>query len=458
MAISSSGIISGLNVSSIVSALMSVEKLPLERLQTQQSTAESKISAMGKIKSAISALQEAAEDISDISDLYSYKGTVTDTDVASATTTGSAVAGTYSLEVEQLATNHKLTSSATVDPSAGGTLTIEIGSTATGSFVAKSGTSPVAVTINAGASLSDVAEAVNNADAGVSATIINGTDGPQLVLTSEETGEINQIKITSTISGLGFDPDNPVTAGNMTQATEAKNAIVKIDGITIADTTSNTVTDAITGITLTLTGTNDNAPTQLVVSNDTSEVETKLQAFVDAYNTARKTMKDLSQYDAEGDNTGILNGDSTVSSALNQLRSLLSTVPAGASSAYQYLSDLGIESSSDGTLSLDSDALESAMKTDFASMAKTIAAYGSAYSTLATEMNDSDGMITTRLDGLNSTSDDLDDRIAAQERLLDVIQTRYESQFTALETLLASLQTTETYLTQQLASLNKSSS
>ena len=458
MAISSSGIISGLDVDSIVSGLMVMEKLPLQRLQTQLSTTESKISAMGQIKSAIAALQEAAEDISDIEDLYSYKGTVADTDVASATTTSEAVAGTYSIEVEQLATNHKLISSATADPSGGGTLTIEIGSTASGSFVAKSGTSPVAITIDSGASLSDVAEAINDSDAGVSATIINGTSGPQLVLTSEETGEINQIKITSTISGLGFDPDAPSTSGNLTQATEAKNAILKIDGITIADTTSNTVTNAITGVTLTLTGTNDNDPTQLVISNDTSEVETKLQAFVDAYNSARSTMKTLSQYDSSGEDTGILNGDSTVSSAENQLRSLLSTIPSGASSSYQYLSDLGIESSSDGTLTLDTDKLESVIKTDFASVAKTISAYGASYSALTTAMNDSEGLITVRIDGLNSTSDNLEDRIEEQERLLELIQARYETQFTNLETLLASLNTTSSYLETQLASLSSSSS
>lgn len=454
MAISSSGIISGLNVDSIVSGLMSIEKLPLQRLQTKQTTVGSKISAMGKIKSAIAALQEAAKDISKASNLYSYKGTLANTDVASAATTSGAVAGTYSIEVEQLATNHKLMSSATVDPSAGGTLTIEIGSTASGSFVAKSGTSPVAVTINAGASLSDVAKAINNTEAGVSATVINGTSGPQLVLTSKETGEVNQIKITSSISGLGFDPDNPATVGNLTQATEAKNAILKVDGITIANTTSNTVKDAITGVTLTLTETNDNAPTQLVVSNDTTEVETKLQAFVDAYNTARKTMKDLSQYDSSGKNTGVLNGDNTVSSALNQLRGLLSTVPAGVSGNYQYLSDLGIESTGDGTLKLDSTKLQSAVKSDFAAVASTVAAYGTAFDSLTTKMNESEGLISVRLDGLNSSSNTLSNQIDKQQQLLKLVQARYEAQFTSLETLLAQLQTTSTYLTQQLSSLS----
>ena len=456
MAISSTGIVSGLDVTSIISGLMALEELPLQRLETKLSTVESQISAMGQIKSAISSLQEAAEDISDISDLYTYKGTVADTDIASAVTTSDAVAGTYSIEVEQLATNHKLMSSTSVDTSAGGTLSIEIGSTATGSFVAKSGTSAVSVTIDANASLSEVAKAINDSDAGVSATVINGENGAQLVITSEETGEINQIKITSTISGLGFNPDDPSASGNLTQSVEAKNAILKIDGITIADTTSNTVTDAITGVTLTLTGTNDGDPTKLVISNDTSEVETKLQAFVDAYNTARDTMEELSQYDVEGEDTGILSGDNTVSTAMNQLRSLLSTVASGASSEYEYLSQIGVESSSDGTLSLDTDTLESVMKTDFASVAKTIAAYGTAFSTLTTDMNDSEGLITNRIDGLNTTSDGLEESIDKQERLLEIIETRYEAQFTALETLLASLKTTESYLTSQLASLNDS--
>lgn len=459
MTVSSAGILSGLDTTKIISGLMALERLPLERLQTQKSTVASKISAMGKVKSAIASLQEAAANIAKTSSLYSYKGALTDTSIATATTTSSAVAGTYSVEVEQLATNHKLQSAATVDPSAGGSLTIEIGSTASGGFVPKSGTSAVAVTIDAGSSLSDVATAINEANAGVSATVVNGTDGPQLIVTSDETGETNQIKITSTISGLGFDPENPLTGGNMTQATEAKNAILKIDGITIANTTSNTVTDAITGVTLNLTATNDNTPTQLVISNDSSNLETKLQAFVDAYNSARSTIKTLSKYDSTGESTGILNGDTTVTSALNQLRGLLSTVPSDVSSSYQYLSELGVNSSSDGTLSLDTDVLETAMATDFSSVAKTVAAYGTAFDTLTTDMNDSeDGLISVRIDGLNTTSNNLDDRIESTSRLIAMVQARYEAQFTALETLLASMNTTSTYLSQQLENLVGSSS
>ena len=449
------GLVSGLDTESIVSKLMAVERQPLTRLETKQTTVKSQISALGQIKSKIAALQDAAEAISSASSLYSYKATVATSSVASATTTSSAAAGTYSLEVVQLATNHKIKSSTTIDPSSGGTMTIELGSTSSGSFVSSSSTP---VSISSGASLTDVAKAINTANAGVTATVVSGTSGSQLIVTSKDTGEAKQIKITSSITGLEFNPDDPSATGNMSQVTEAKDAIVKVDGITLANTSSNTVTDAVTGVTLTLTGTNKDNPTQLTISNDSSNLQSLLKTFVDAYNSARSTIKTLSKYDSSGTSTGVLNGDTTTSSALNQLRGLLSAVPSGAGSTYQYLSDLGISSSSDGTLSLDTTKLTKAMTADFSDVAKTVAAYGTAFNTLTTKMNGTDGLITSRIDGLTTTSSKLSDRIDSMERLLTITQTRYEAQFTSLEKILSSMQTTSTYLTQQLANLNKSSS
>jgi flagellar hook-associated protein 2 len=444
MAILSSGIISGLDTGSLVSALMTYERAPVQRMQTQQTSVEGKISAMGKIKSALSTLQEAAKNISNSSNLYAYKGSVTNADVASVTAGKNAVAGSYKLEVEQLATYHKLTSSGAIDTTSGGTLKIQLGDDEN---------SAVNVNIAAGASLSDIAKAINDSDAGASATVVNGTNGPQLVLTSKETGETNRMKITSDIDGLGFDPADPTAAGNMQQAVAAQNAIVKIDGIALANTTSNTITDAIEGVNLTLKATNTGNPTQIVINSDNSDMETKVQAFVDAYNAARGALKDLSKFDSTGKNNGVLNGDSTVSNAMNQLRSALSTVPENTSGAYQYLSQLGIETSSSGVLSINKNKFAEALKTDFASVAKTVSAYGSVYDRLTTEMNGTDGLIANRLDGLNASSKDLKNRIETQERRLAIVQTRYEKQFANLEGLLASFKTTENYLSQQLSSL-----
>ena len=455
MAISSSGVGSGLDVSSIVSQLMAIERQPVTRLQTRQTTYTNQISALGKIKSAIAALQTTASAMSTTDKLNSFKAMLADTTIGSATTTSSAVGGTYSLEVERLASTHKLISATTVDPSTGGTLSIEIGSTATGSFVPKSGTSAVSVTINAGATLASGASAINAADAGVSATIVNGASGAQLVVTSKASGETNQIKISTSMSGLAFDPITPLAAGNMAQKDPGQDAILKIDGITIANTSSNTVTDAITGVTLNLTKTNDDNPTLLTISNDTSGLKTKAADFVKAYNDARAMMKDLTKYDSTGKANGVLNGDSTITSALNQLRGALSNIPAGVHSSYEHLHQLGISSQSDGTLKLDSTVLQTAIDTNFSAVATSLAAYGSVFDTLTTGMNASEGLITSRTSGLSKTSTLIGSRIDDMNRLLTQVEARYRSQYTALDTLMGKLQTTSSYLSQQLASLNK---
>ena len=455
MAISSAiGLASGLDLEGLISGLMAVEKLPQQRLQTKQTSIGNQISALGQIKSAIATLQQAAKNISTNSALTSYKGALANADIATVTTASGAVSGAYSIEISQLATHHKVMTSPGVDPASGGTLALEIGSKASGSFVAKDGTSPINITIAAGASLADVAKAINDADGGATAAVINGENGPQLVVTSKETGETNQIKITSTIGGLGFDPDNPSAGTGMTQSVAGQNAILKIDGITIANTTSNTVTDAIQGVTLTLTKTNVGEPTQLTISNDTSHMETQLKAFVDAYNSARDTMKRLSQFDASGKNSGVLNGDMTVNNALNQLRSVLSAVPAGTSDAFKTLVDVGIQTDGSGVLKLDTDKLQSVIAKDFSSVAKTVAAYGTAFDAVTTKMNGSDGIIEGRIGNLNSTSNNLKDRIESMGRMMEIIEARYRKQFTALEMLLGSMQTQSSYLSQQLASLN----
>jgi flagellar hook-associated protein 2 len=240
----------------------------------------------------------------------------------------------------------------------------------------------------------------------------------------------------------------------MTQLVAAQDAIVEIDGIRLANTTSNTINDAITGVSLTLKATNAGAPTQRTVTIDSADLETTLTTFVDAYNYARSTMQGLSRYDAAGKTTGVLNGDGTITSAMNELRGLLSKAPAGVSDAYQTLSSLGIETSSAGVLSINTAKLNSATQADFASVAQSVAAYGSSFETAASRLNGDNGLITNRLNGLNSTTRSLNDNIAAQEKRLAIIQARYEKQFANMESVLASLTTTGNFLTQQLSSLS----
>jgi flagellar hook-associated protein 2 len=451
--ITSLGVGSGIDVESLLTKLMAVENAPLDALTARKSTYNSQISALGQISSALATLQDAVEAFSTSSDAYSYSGSVADSTIATATATSDAVAGSYSLEVTQLATTNKLLAAAGADPSAGGTLTIEVGSTSSGSFVA---TSSVDVTISAGATLSDVRLAINNANAGVSATIVSGAGGDQLVITSLTSGEVGQVKISSAaLTDFTYDPDT--ASGGLTVQTVAQDAIVKVDGITIADTTSNTVVDAVTGVTLNLLDTNAGSPTTLAISNDTSALQTKLETFVEAYNSLISLTKSLTAYDQDTETAGVLNGDTTVQSVTSNLRTAMFTVPAGVSSAYETLSSLGVQFQSDGTLELDTDTLTTATSTDFASVAATISSYGAALDTTISDMLDTDGLIDTRTSGLNSLIDSIDTRSEELQRQLDAVEARYRAQFTALDALIAQLQVTSDYLTQQLASLNNTS-
>jgi flagellar hook-associated protein 2 len=243
----------------------------------------------------------------------------------------------------------------------------------------------------------------------------------------------------------------------------AKDAELEIDGIGIKSS-SNVVKDVVTGVDLSLKATTeDGKPIRLTISNDTADLETRLKTFVDAYNKARDTMKNLSAYDATEKSAAVLNGDSSITSVMNQLRGLLSGIPEDSNGVplldkdnpSSFLTNLGIETSSTGVLSLNTTKLKSAMENDLASVTRTIAAYGSEFNKVTTQINGSDGLIAGRLDGLNSTSSRLKDGIGAQERRLEIVQTRYEKQFVGLETLLSSMTKTSNYLSQQLASLSR---
>lgn len=453
--ITSAGVGSGLDVESIITKLMAVEKAPLNALESRKTTYNSEISALGQVKSDLSALQDAVAAFSTSSGVYSYKATVANNTVATATANSTAIGGSYSVEVQQLASTNKLLSAAGADASAGGTLTIEVGSVSGGVFTA--GSAAVNVTINAGSTLKDVASAINAANAGVNATVISGASGDQLVVTSQTSGAAGLVKISSAgLPALTYDP--ATSTGGMTQKTPGQDAIVLVDGIQIANTTSNTVTDAVTGVTLNLLATNIGSPTTLTVSSDTSALETKLNTFVTAYNNLVTLVKGLTGYDTTTKNAGALNGDTTVTQIMSDLRNAIFTVPSGASSSYQTLSSLGIQFQADGSLKLDSATLQTAMDTNYAAVAATVSSYGSALNTTLKNTLDVTGPLAVHTTGINNLISDIGDREDQLNVQLTAIEARYRAQFTALDTLVAQMQTTSSYLTQQLAALTKTTS
>lgn len=379
MAISSPGIGSKLDVNTIVTQLMDIESRPLTQLNNREISFQAKLSAFGSIRSALSQFQGAMSGLSVASRFEGSSAVSTDATVVSASATPRAPAGSYSVEVSALAQNQRLVAAgqATTTANIGtGTLTFDFGTISGGSFDAQTGKYTGAafatagsgvrtVTIAAGSgSLAGIRDSINAAGIGVTASIVNdgGTSPFRLVLSSDRTGAANALKIT--VSGdpalnslLGQDP---AAGQNLVQTAAARNAELTINGVAVTKPT-NVVSDALEGVTLTLSKTNVGTPATVTVTRDTAKAVAAAETFVKAYNDLNKTLEDLSAYNADTRTGAVLNGDPAVRSLQNQLRSLFNQPLGGTGSALRTLSDAGIAFQRDGTLSLDATKMNKVM-------------------------------------------------------------------------------------------------
>ncbi|EPZ15428.1 hypothetical protein M622_15965 [Thauera terpenica 58Eu] len=445
------GLGSGIDVSGIVSQLMEIERQPLKALDTKEASVQARISAFGSIKSSLSTLQNAIAGLKlpaggNALDFYStYSGTLSDDGVASVTATDGTVPGKYSLEVTQLAKENRLISAAGTSIGSG-ELTISLGS-ADGTATTRSTT----VSIGDG-SLSAVRDAINGANAGVTAAVINGDAGPQLVLSANEGGSKQFISLSG-VSGLDYSPAAP-TANFTTQQT-AQSALITLNGVAI-ESQSNKISDALEGVTIDLKkATEADKPVTLTLARDTSSINKVLEKFVSAYNEYNTLARDLGRYDPSTDKAGALLGDSALRGADSKMRSMLSSVPAElAGLDKKTLSDIGISTQKDGSLKLDSGKLDKALAADFAGVAKVAAGYGRSMDGIITGLIGSEGVITGKTTGLQSSITSIDKQRQTLEQRLDGIEARYKAQYTALDTLVSGMLQTSTYLEQQLASLS----
>lgn len=461
MAITSTGIGSNLDVEGIVSKLMSLEQKPLTALSVKEAGFQAKISALGSLKGTLSALQTAASALipaagSSAFDKFSvFKSTVADADIASATTTSDAVPGTYSLEVTQLAQQHRI-ATATGIPSpfdannqligGGGTLTIAVGTQG------GSPTKTTALTIADGATLDEVRDAVNAAKAGISATVINGVDGKQLVLVSDSEGSDQNITLSG-VAGLSYDGAGGDT-DEFAELQAAQGSAFKLNGIAVTANT-NTVSTAVDGLTLTLTKISEaDVSTIVTVTRDSSSLTEAVSALVKAYNDFNATANSLGSYDATTKAAGTLNGDSTLRAAHSILRNALGQAPAGlADTTLQRLSDIGVSIQKDGSLAVNSTKLKAAIDRNLTGVADLVAAYGTALKTATDGLIGINGSISTRTKGISSSIKGLGKQSEAIVNRLALIEARYRKQFTALDVAIGQMRQTSDYLTQQLANL-----
>jgi flagellar hook-associated protein 2 len=442
--ISSLGIGTGLDANSIVSKLMSLEQMPLTALKAKNSTYSAKLSSYGQLKSALSTLQTAAKTLADPNKLGALSATATDTSIFQAQASIFASAGSYSVEVIQLASAQKRFS----DTAYGSTDVF-----GSGSLLFNVGGVDKEVELTGSSSLVDIRAAINGANIGVTASIISGDAGDRLVLTGTTSGSAGGFTLTvdsadANLQSLAnFNLSHPFNA-------DAQDAQARIDG-ELVTSSSNTLSTALTGMTLTLTKV---GTTELTVARDTSKVTEAVDAFVKAFNDAITRIKADSTYDASTKTGKPLNAESTVRTVLQMLNDARTKTPATlGGSQFESLSALGISIQKDGLLTVDNTRLQSAIATSSSDVQKTLGAYGTAFSNALEQSIGTNGLIANRVDGINRSVRLLQ---ADQERLefrLTTIEKRYRAQFTALDTLVSSLQTTGSYLSQQLASLNNNS-
>ncbi len=443
-----------LDVQSLVAQLMAIERQPIDKLNTKVTSYQSKISSFGTLKGLASGFQTAVQGLN--TSLARFSATASDTSVFSASAASTAVAGSYSINVTTLARASKLAAAGQVSDSSA----ISAGASTVRFTV---GTTDTDISVAAGATLQDIRTAINAADIGVTATIINDGSGTpyRLALSSDNTGLSNAINKITVLTGgdaaindlLAYNPTEnapaPAPAVPMAQTVAAANAVFTINSIQITKS-SNTVTDAIDGVTLTLS--KENTPATLTVARDTSAISTAAAGFVDAYNALTSQLKSRSAYGSATTAAPVLAGDGTVRIMLDQLRGIFLTGASGGT--LTMLSQVGFTTQADGTLKLDSSKLTSAMANDFADVTNLFSSatgYATRLDAWATSVVQGGGLIDARTTSLNTSITEYNARISKLEVRMTFLQKQYTTTYSRLNSLLASMDNTSAYLTQQFS-------
>jgi flagellar hook-associated protein 2 len=485
MAISSQGIGSGLDVNSIVTQLVAIEKQPLKNLQTKATTLQSQVSAYGTIKSQVSALQDAATILASASSWSAQAATSSNTTAATVSADSTAASTEFGLDVTRLAKTQTTASRSIavgtpIGAGAGtGTLTIQLGSwggAGLGPFVPGSAAG-VTVNVNETDTYAQIASAINAANAGVKATVLNSGGMERLSFQSTTSGSDAGFSIASDSGFAGLDSlsftalnNGSESASGMESSQTGLNAQFKINGVAIESAT-NTVANVVTGVTINLLQTTGvGSPVQIAVIQDKTTIQKNIQAFADAYTALNKTLADSTKY-VSGGKSGVLQGDSTTVGLQALMRKIVGSESAG--STFTRLTNVGLQQQTDGSLKLitevqgtgRTDNLNTAMK-DMANLQKLFTTDNSDSATngFALKLRDfakgliaADGTVSNKSTALQaSISRNGDDQDRVLERASRV-EKQLRKQYSALDAQMAKMSGLSSYVTAQLAQWNKTS-
>jgi flagellar hook-associated protein 2 len=476
--ISSAGIGSGLDVNSIVTQLMAVERQPLTKLQTTSATLQTQLSAFGQLKSGISALRDAAAPLYAAASFTQSTAGSSDPNSVSASTSASAIPGSYAVSVGTLSASQSVVSpgaqyTAATDVVGTGALTVRLGTWAANVFTPKAGSVDIAIPIGATENtLAGIRDKINAAASGISATLVTDANGVRIALQSTASGLDNGFRVTVSDDDAGLPTDNvglsrlaydnPGSLGQMGLSQAAANTTATINGIPIS-ATSNTLTDVVGGMTFTLSKVTT-TPVTVTVTRNTDAIKTQLKAFVTAYNQLNSFLSDATKYDAAAKQGALLQGDSTTVGIQNQLHALLSQT-TGASTTYTTLSSIGLQVQKDGTL-LMNDTKVTAALANLPELTKALSnvdaavpsnnGFGKKFAAWSDLLLSTSGAVPGKTKSLQARIDsNKKDQNSLTDRL-DAIEKRMRAQYTSLDTTMSNANALSKYVTQQITTWNKS--
>lgn len=448
MALTATGMGSGLDISNIVTVLVNAEKTPKEAIFNKtEDTIKAKVSAIGTLKSELSKFQDALKKLQSGDVLNQRKVTTGDSKYINVVADKTAKAGSYGIKVEQLAVSHKVAGTNVADRTLGvGEGTLDFGVNG----------NTFSVSISATDSLDEIAKKVNEASGNesVTATVITSDAGSRLVFSSDKSGEDNQINITANdTSGTGLN--DMFGVGNLSTLQAAKNAIIYIDDQKVTSQ-SNEIKGAITGVTLNLTDADVSKTTTLKIEQDNDAVKENVKAFVDAFNSLNAAIDKMSSYDKDKKTASALQGDSMIRSIESQLRNMISERVATDTGDIA-LYDIGIKTDKYGKLSIDDTKLDKVIAEDMSSVEKLFATKDTGLANrldnLANNYVKSDGLIASRQNAYTGQQKRLDEQREAFALKMTQLTARLTKQFNAMDLVVGSLNQQSSGLVDRLNSL-----
>lgn len=362
-------LLSSSEIQSLIQQANAANQLPAATLQTQEAPMKAQISALGKIQSALSGLQSALSDLSNVETLSQRSVATSPTGIVTATVTNAASVGNYSLSGIQLAKAESLISSGSASASGSlgaGSISIQIGSS-----------TPVAVNITSGSSsLSGIAAAIDQANTGVTASVLFDGSQYHLVLTGVSTGAANAFTVSGSGGLAGLSYQTGVSGGALSRSQQASNAGFSLNGITITSG-SNTIQGVIPGVTLTLAG---SGSASVNISQSTDGLDGAAQGVVQALNQTLATINQEAQFSSTsgaGPLLGNVGIEQLRQSLLNSLTAQLGVGSAAhGGTTFNSLSSVGFQITSGGTITLDNSAFQSAAATNYSAVASLLGAIG----------------------------------------------------------------------------------